>query len=333
MSRLVLFVTLTVALTGCAGQTVRTAPPSDATVSAPSDLATPTQAAPAPSAPNASTPAPAVAAAPIADTPPVSAQQAPAAASDVGSDAAEDDYEAIYGGTNTTSAAGTSTALIDDPWEPMNRRIHAFNLVVDRAVMHPLARAYVTVIPEPIRIGIGNFFDNLSAPLATANLLLQGRPGAAVETLGRFMVNTTIGVGGLFDPATKQLKMHRHSADLGRTLARWGWQRSRYLELPLFGPSTVRDGLGRAGDFTLSPLNHIERDRVRVSLQALQAVDLRASLLSLDALRQSAPDDYVLTRDAWLARRQYLIDSDRKDRDEGSQALPPYLLEPSPTQP
>ena len=330
MSRLMLAPLLLLALSGCAGQAVRAdAPPARAQAQAPA-----TQDQPAPAATPAAgdtgaatadaTPAPATDAAPVpADQPPLSG--AALAASDASAAAADADYAAIYGSAGVDGSSDTTP--VPDPWEPMNRRVHAFNLAVDRAVMRPVARAYATVVPAPVRAGVGNFFDNLGAPVAFANLLLQGRPGEALETLGRFLVNTTVGIGGLFDPAGKALKMHRHSADFGRTFARWGWRESRYLELPFLGPSTLRDAFGKAGDYELSPLTYIEKDRTRVSLQALQAVDLRAGLLSLDALRQSAPDEYVLTRDAWLARRRYLIESDRKHGDEGVEALPPYLMD------
>lgn len=329
------------ALAGCAGTSVRDQAPAAATAEA-------TVAAPAPAAADAAgqqdaQQAPAVAeeAGATSAATPVAAGAAaqPAAIANAGDASAqaamaEEDFDTIYGQTDATDKA-LATPAVFDPWEKMNRRVHAFNRVVDRVLMRPLARAYVTVLPAPVRTGIGNVFDNLAAPVAFSNLLLQGRPGAAVETLGRFLVNTTIGVGGIFDPADKVFRMHRHSADFGRTLARWGWQQSRYLELPFWGPSTVRDALGRAGDYPLSPLTYVERDRLRVGLLGLQAVDLRAGLLNLDALRQSSPDEYTLIRDTWLARRRYLIDNDRKHGDEGNQILPPYLLEtdsqPSPT--
>lgn len=243
--------------------------------------------------------------------------------------AAEDDFAAIYGNNEAGTDVAANSAAID-PWEPMNRRVHAFNNAIDRGFLRPLARAYVKVLPAPVRTGVSNVFDNLSAPLAFGNLVLQGRPREAVETLGRFLVNTVAGIGGIFDPATKALKMHRHGADFGRTLARWGWQESRYLELPFLGPRTVRDAFGAVGDISMAPMTYVEHDRTRLSLEALWLVDVRSKLLSLDDLRDSAPDEYVLTRDAWLARRRYLVEADRSARDEGNEALPAYLLEDEP---
>lgn len=237
----------------------------------------------------------------------------------------EDDFTAIYGGDTSSSAHTGQTVW--DPWERMNRKVHSFNIVVDRTIARPVARAYVTVVPQPVRTGISNFYDNLLSPLAFGNLLLQGRPGDAAEILGRFLVNSTFGLAGLFDPASKQLKMHRHAADFGRTFARWGWKQSRYVELPFLGPSTVRDGFGSVGDLSLSPLTYAKHDKTRLSLQALRIIDLRAGLLPLDAMRENAPDDYTLTRDAWFSRRQYLLQTDGSQRDEGSETLPAYLLD------
>ena len=339
MNRLLISATLGILLTttGCASQlplaraqpavTVVAPPTSDA---APAAVAVPaahvatSNAAAPPTAVTVDTAAAMAAAAPTA-------AEATAAriASSAEATSADDDFAAIYG--TGAVGAGSSDSLDQlDPWEPMNRRVHAFNTAIDHGIMHPLAVAYTKITPGPLRKGISNVFDNLAAPLAFGNLLLQGRPRASVETLGRFLVNTVIGIGGIFDPATKALKMHRHSADFGRTLARWGWHESRYLELPLLGPRTVRDAVGAAGDITMAPLTYVEHDSSRLSLEALWLVDTRAGLLPLDELREAAPDEYVLTRDAWLARRRYLINSDRSQNDEGNESLPAYLLEDEP---
>ncbi|MFO7340321.1 MAG: MlaA family lipoprotein, partial [Lysobacteraceae bacterium] len=145
----------------------------------------------------------------------------------------------------------------------------------------------------------------------------------AVQTLGRFLVNSTLGIGGLLDPAS-DLKMKRRSEDFGQTLGVWGWRRSRYVELPFFGPRTLRDVVGLGGDLPLSATRQIEEDKVRIGLQGLQLVDTRVRLMPLDDLRDAAPDEYVLTRDAWLQRRNYLIEADRHRR-AGDGDLPDYL--------
>ncbi len=307
---------LAAGLAACAGQTPRPAAPT----------------APAAESATAAAEAAAAEAIPAQDAvagteaPPAAADDAMPAVADASADpaaddndGAADDFSALYGGAATAPdasgnpAAPAAGGAAYDPWEPMNRRIHAFNLVVDRYLAHPLATAYVNVVPHPMRLGVTNFFDNLSSPLTMVNQLLQGRPRDAVQTLGRFVVNTTLGIGGLFDPAS-DLKMKRRSEDFGQTFGVWGWQRSRYLELPFFGPRTLRDTFGLAGDIPLSPVSRVENDKVRVGLQGLQLVDTRSQLLSLDSLRAGAPDEYALTRDAWMQRRAYQIERDRRHK-------------------
>ena len=238
---------------------------------------------------------------------------------------AEDDYTAIYGNDADAISANGRNPL--DPWEPFNRHVHHFNNGVDRYIAKPLARGYMAIAPPPVRLGIGNFFSNLGQPVSAINALLQGRPKQAGQSLGRFAVNFTIGVLGFFDPATR-FGIPNRSEDFGQTLARWGWKRSRYLELPFFGPRTLRDALGGAAEAPLSPLSQIEEDRVRVFLQGLQLVDLRTNLFAADSFRNGAYDDYALTRDAWLQRRNYQIDTNNSDADA---ALPSYLQD-DPTQ-
>ena len=207
-----------------------------------------------------------------------------------------------------------------DPWEPLNRRIHAFNNVVDRRIAKPLAKAYVAVVPRPVRLGVHNFFHNLGQPVSMVNALLQGRPKQAAQSLARFLVNTTVGVAGIFDPASS-FNIPNRSEDFGQTLGVWGWKKSRYLELPLFGPRTVRDAFGLVGDAPLAPLQYVEEDKARVFAQGLQLVDVRTQLMAVDSMREGAADEYALTRDAWLQRRNYQINEDRKRDDE----LPEYL--------
>lgn len=249
-------------------------------------------------------------ASPVADTAPPDPAGEPTAA--------EDDFEALYGAAGDDGAPARPAAY--DPWERYNRRMHRFNNAVDRRVARPLASAYVRVVPAPVRSGVSNFFNNLGQPVSAINALLQGKPKQAAHSLGRFVLNSTLGIGGVFDPATAA-KLENRSEDFGQTLGVWGWRRSRYVELPLFGPRTLRDVLGMAGDAPLSPLRQIDTDRVRVPLQGMQLVDLRAQLLSTDALREGVEDDYALVRDAWSQRRDYQIRGDRDD------SLPDYLRE------
>jgi len=246
---------------------------------------------------------------------------------------AEEDYNALYGPpageydpiADPTLPAPAEMPAVYDPWEKLNRRTHAFNNVVDRAIARPLAKAYVKVTPRPVRLGVSNFFSNLGQPVSALNALLQGKPKQAGQSLGRFVVNSTIGVAGFFDPATKFRIPNKSGEDLGQTLGVWGWKQSRYVELPLFGPRTVRDVFGLVGDGQLSPIRQIEEDKVRVFTQGLQLVDVRTQLLPLDSLREGAADEYALFRDSWLQRRNYQISGDRKQPGEPDDGLPEYL--------
>lgn len=270
------------------------------------------------------------------------APAAGSAESDTRTDA-ERDFEALYGQqdlygqesydpvADPTLPPPAQQAASYDPWETFNRRVHRFNNAVDRRVAKPLATAYVNVVPRPVRLGVGNFFNNLSQPVSAVNALLQGKPKQAGQSFGRFLLNSTLGIAGIFDPATAA-RIPNKSEDFGQTLGVWGWKKSRYIELPLFGPRTFRDIVGMAGDAPLSPIRQIEEDRVRVFLQGLQLVDLRAQLMSTDSFRVGAADDYALVRDAWMQRRQYQIQADTPR--EGEDALPDYLKdEDNPTVP
>lgn len=250
---------------------------------------------------------------------------------------AELDFAAIYGQApydpvaDPTLPAPAQLPSSYDPWEKWNRKVHRFNNAVDRTVATPLAKAYAKVVPRPVRLGVGNFFNNLGQPVSALNALLQGRPKQAGQTLGRFLLNSTLGIGGLFDPAS-DANLPNRSEDFGQTLGVWGWRNSRYVELPLFGPRTLRDTFGLVGDAPLSPIRQVEDDPTRFFLQGLQLVDLRTQLFAVDAMREGAADEYALVRDAWLQRRNYQIQSDRRQQDDD---LPDYLLddESNPTVP
>lgn len=266
--------------------------------------------------------------------PPATAAVEPSAADDQRTEA-ERDFDALYGTpaqeydpvADPTLPAPASVPGAFDPWEKYNRKMHRFNMAVDRGVARPLARAYSKVVPRPVRLGVSNFFNNLGQPVSILNALLQGKPKQAAQALGRFALNTTLGIGGIFDPAS-DAKLPNRSEDFGQTLGVWGWKRSRYVELPFFGPRTVRDSFGALGDAPLSPLRHVERDRIRIPLQGLQLVDVRAQLLPLDSLRDGAEDEYALVRDSWTQRRDYQIFGDRLDKN-GDSALPEYLQDDS----
>ncbi|WP_049400351.1 MlaA family lipoprotein [Stenotrophomonas maltophilia] len=308
-------IVLATALTACAGKPARSDAPAASTVVPASTIAD-TSAATADTATVDAAPATAVVAAPAPATPP----SAPARSADTDAARAaaatapggDDDFDALYGG-----AGNTGSAAAYDPWEPFNRKVHTFNNAVDRGIARPLATAYTHVVPRFARTGVSNFFSNLRAPVTITNQLLQGRGADAWDSLGRFLMNSTLGIGGLFDPASKAM-VPRRNEDFGQTLGAWGWRRSRYVELPFFGPRTVRDVFGLAGDIPLSPIRRIEEDKIRIGLQGMQLVDTRAQLLAIDDLRDTAVDEYSLVRDAWMQRRNYQIENDlRSKRDRG----------------
>jgi phospholipid-binding lipoprotein MlaA len=196
--------------------------------------------------------------------------------------------------------------------------------VIDRSIAKPLAQGYVKVVPRPVRLGVSNFFSNLGQPLTAINSLLQGKPKQAAQSLGRFLLNSTLGIGGIFDPAT-DANLPNRSEDFGQTLGVWGWRRSRYLELPLFGPRTVRDVVGLVGDTPVGPIRAVSDDKTRFFLQGLSLVDVRTQLLAVDSLRDGAVDEYALFRDSWLQRRNYQIGADSKQTQDEN--LPDYLME------
>ena len=204
-----------------------------------------------------------------------------------------------------------------DPWEGFNRKMFVFNDTLDRALLRPVAKGYAKITPRLVRTGVSNFFGNLQQPITALNLLLQGHPGQAGSALGRFAMNATFGIGGLFDPAT-EAGIPRRSRDFGQTFATWGWAESRYLVLPIFGPGTVRDGFGKGVNTTVSPVSWLAR-REGAEVSILYGVDARASVLPFESFMQGAADPYLLVRDAYLQRRRCQIVDCSGD-------MPDYLL-------
>ncbi len=206
--------------------------------------------------------------------------------------------------------------LVRDPWEGFNRKMHSFNNAADKFVLRPLAVGYDKITPEPVRVGVSRFFANLSMPATAVNQALQGRPGDAWKSLGRFAVNTTIGIAGVFDPASHFGLPEQDDEDFGQTLATWGWRDSRYLVIPLLGPRTVRDAVAILGDQPLSPVGYVQDSGTASGLQVLEIVDMRARMLPIDEFRRDALDDYLFVRDAWAQRRNHQIQQDlRSNRD------------------
>lgn len=190
-----------------------------------------------------------------------------------------------------------------DPLEPMNRTIFRFNDAVDHAIAIPVAKGYQKVTPHPLRTAISNFFSNLGDLSNIANELLQLKITDATSDLIRFSMNTVFGIGGLIDFATLA-KLPKHHQDFGLTLGRWGVPSGPYLVLPVFGPSTFRDGVGLAVDVRFNPLNYAEPS-TRTQLYVLQFVSARSDLLgATNILEQAALDKYSFVRDAYLQQRR-----------------------------
>ncbi|NIP18090.1 MAG: VacJ family lipoprotein [Xanthomonadales bacterium] len=208
-----------------------------------------------------------------------------------------------------SGCAGTQSRDTDqkvDPWEGFNRKVHSFNMTLDRYVARPLAVAYDRVMPDPAQRGVANFFRNLDYPVTFINQLLQGKFREGGISTGRFLVNSTIGVLGLFDVATR-MGIPDYDEDFGQTLAKWGYEESRYLVLPLFGPSTVRDGMGRSIYGYYHPVSYVAREDEWYTPMVVDLVQTRAAFLSQDEMLEESFDPYTLIRDSWLQNRTFKI--------------------------
>lgn len=193
-----------------------------------------------------------------------------------------------------------------DPYENLNRKIFSFNLALDRNIARPLAKGYVDVVPKPAREGVHNFLGNLGQPVIFINNVLQGEPDDAGDTLARFFVDSTAGLGGLIDVASL-MGIPDHSTDFGITLGRWGVDQGPFLMLPLIGPTTPRDLTGDIVDIGLDPTTYIQfRSSIYYGLGAgfLGLVDARAQRLGeVESLQQTSLDFYATTRNLYLQYR------------------------------
>ncbi|MDO6747706.1 MlaA family lipoprotein [Gilvimarinus sp. 1_MG-2023] len=192
-----------------------------------------------------------------------------------------------------------------DPWEGFNRAIFAFNDVADTYVVRPVAVGYETITPEPVQLGVGNFFGNLKEVPNVFNSILQGKFGRAGKDTGRFLINTTLGVAGLFDVASHMGIPRTEGEDFGQTLAKWGVPNGPYLMLPVLGPRTLRDAAGMPIDWVTDPKTYVGHTRTSYEIKAIELLDTRAGLLSLE--QDIGSDKYALYRDIYLQRREYLI--------------------------
>lgn len=214
-----------------------------------------------------------------------------------------------------------------DPWERFNRSSYAFNDRLDRAIAKPVAKAYKKVTPRVVRTGISNFFSNLGSITTIVNDLLQGKFKDAGRDTGRFVMNSTVGIGGIFDPAT-DVGIGRGDEDFGQTLGKWGVKPGPYLMLPILGPSTVRDSIARIPDQFTDPVMYLEDDSTRYILNGVSFLDLRAGLLDLDAQIESSYDKYAFIRNAWLQRREFVV-TDGNVEDESLELEQDAMEEPA----
>jgi phospholipid-binding lipoprotein MlaA len=194
-----------------------------------------------------------------------------------------------------------------DPIEGFNRAMFAFNEGIDKAVVKPVAQGYDAALPTPVKTGVTNFFGNIDDVFIAVNNLLQGKVPEAASDAGRFLINTTVGIAGIFDWAT-DIGLEKHEEDFGQTFGRWGVGNGAYVVVPFFGPRTVRDTVGLVLDIKADPVDNYKHVATRNSLIAVRVVSNRANLLPADkVIEEAALDKYSYVRDAYLQRRRNLI--------------------------
>ncbi len=219
-----------------------------------------------------------------------------------------------------------------DPYEDANRSVHRFNLAVDSALFRPASRGYTTIVPDPIEDSFNHFSQNLSEPRDTVNFLLQGRVKEAGISLARFLVNSTIGFAGLADPAT-EFGIPATSTDFGETLYVWGVDEGAYVELPIFGPSTQRDAVGRVVDFFTNPLGYndkIDDEYITVYANVVENLSDRGRYTdTIDSILYESADSYAVARVIYLQNRRFKLEGAAGDSyvdpyDDPYAATDPY---------
>lgn len=205
-----------------------------------------------------------------------------------------------------------------DPWEGFNRAIYRFNDTLDRYALRPVAKGYRKVTPQAVRTGVSNFFLNLRSPVVVLNDLLQGKVKQAGADTVRFVVNSTVGVVGVLDVATR-IRLPAHDEDFGQTLGVWGLPAGPYLVMPFFGPSSVRDAAGFGVDAVSNPRRYAISNELDWVLVGVDVVNSRASLLDLEDIIQG--DRYLFIRDLYLQRREYSVRDGQMESD-------PFLDDP-----
>ncbi len=218
--------------------------------------------------------------------------------------------------TPEQATAFAEEPMITDPFEPFNRTMYSFNKGLDTAVLKPIAEGYVAVTPVKVRNSVGNFFGNIEEVSVFVNTLLQGRFEDAGITSARFAINSTLGVLGLFDVAANW-GIEEAQADFGQTFYEWGIKRSAYLVLPILGPTTGREGVGKIPGYFFSVWDFTSWE-VQMAAFGLMAVDLRSGYLDQEELLNTAFDEYSLVRDIYIQQREAFLlgNEDVTDWDE-----------------
>ncbi len=228
-----------------------------------------------------------------------------------------------------------STGNPRDPIEPMNRAIYTFNDGLDNLLLKPAAEGYRALLPQFVRTGVSNFFANINDILIALNNLLQGKFLNAASDVGRVLVNSTVGLLGVIDFAT-DFGLEKHNEDFGQTLGYWGIGDGPYLVLPFFGPSNLRDAVGRFVDYKTDPITHVDPNRDRNILWGTRVVSQRSELLETSKILETAAlDPYEFVRDAYLQRRRNLVydgsPPPEKDDDTDIKVKPRTDMGPFPT--
>jgi phospholipid-binding lipoprotein MlaA len=234
-------------------------------------------------------------------------------------------------------ATAPGRTVNDDRWEGFNRGVYKFNDAIDRAGLKPVAKGYKKITPQWMRTGVSNFFANLEYPTVILNQFLQGKGKLGLRDTGRFLVNTTLGIGGLFDVAT-HMGLERNDEDFGQTLAKWGVSSGPYLMLPLFGPSSLRDAPSHIVEYFFDPSTYWDIPwEAQWGQRGLNVIQTRAGLLTLDPTLQRAFDPYAFIRDAWVQQREFAIFDGNPPPETLEEELPPPeeedLAPPADTQP
>jgi phospholipid-binding lipoprotein MlaA len=209
-------------------------------------------------------------------------------------------------------APAMSQAADEDPWEGVNRAIFRFNDTLDTYTLKPLAQGYEAVTPQFLQDGIHNMFNNVGDVTNLANNVLQAKPAAAGKDTARLIFNTTFGLLGFFDVGTR-MGLQRSDEDFGQTLGYWGVSSGPYVMLPFFGPSTVRDAVGKYPDTYTRPYRYVDYVPTRNTILATDVVDTRASLLSAEKLIRG--DKYLFLRNAYLQNREFKVKDGQVEDD------------------